>query len=1007
MRHRAMVDSVTRETAVIGETIKHYRILDKLGGGGMGVVYKAEDTKLKRIVALKFLKPGLTDDADTRTRFMHEAQAASALQHHHICTIHEIDQTPDGGMFICMDLYTGGTLKSRTDRAPLPTREAVEFATQLAEGLAKAHEAGIVHRDVKPANIAVTDDGMVKILDFGLAKLSDRTRVTQMGTTVGTVSYMSPEQARGEEVSPTADVWSLGVILYEMLTGRLPFNATHDAALIYKIVNEEYPPLTGIPMGIERIVDKALSKKSADRYQTAAEMVRDLHTTREELRTESSNRAQGDSAPDQKPSRKRIWIPAAIVTFAIFAFLLKPVFFPDTLVSAPRPIAVISFENNTGDPQYDYLRAVIPNLLITSLEQSNYLSVVTWERMHDLLKRSGRADVDLIDKETGFEVCRMDSIDTIVLGSFTRAGDVFVTDVKILDVHSKELLKSASARGNGVGSILESQIDDLGHEISRGVGLSERAIRAAAPQPIAAVTTESMTAYDYFLRGQSAYLKLYYADAAADLQKAVGLDSTFAVAWLYLARSQSRLRQKDDRNASFEKALALSATAPDKDRLYINALYASTVEEDFQKSHEYFGELTTKYPKEKHAYTLMGQNYQGWGKTVEAEEAYLKALELDPDFGSALNNLAYLYAREDENQKALLYFQRYIDVTPGEANPFDSMGELYFRMGDTPKAIEMYERAIAIKPDFGSQRPLAYIYSWQQRWDEALETIGDLERLSSSPGLRTGARFIIGYNLSYLGRWEEALAANAETRRGFQRMGYQWGVTGTKWNDAWVHYLAGDYQRFRECQREATELSVSMGRFTPWLKLVGDIATGLVDMKEGRLDDALKRLASIDSALAGVASMEPGREEMARYRVAMYRAELLIAEGSFDDAISACSEIPHVAFPTMGAEALFFYNNYVDRDVLARALVGKGMIDEAIAEYERLTLPDPESDDRRLIYPVFHYRLGVLYEGKSLKAKAADRYQRFLAFCGDADPRMTEVSDARRRLDALFETKSR
>ena len=994
---------------MIGETVKHYRILEKLGGGGMGVVYKAEDTKLKRIVALKFLKPGLTDDDDTRTRFIHEAQAASALQHHHICTIHEIDQTPDGEMFICMDFYAGGTLKARTERAPLPAQEAVEIATQIAEGLAKAHEAGIVHRDVKPANIAVTDDGMVKILDFGLAKLSDRTRVTQTGTTVGTVSYMSPEQARSEEVSPTADVWSLGVILYEMLTGRLPFAATHDAALIYKIINETYLPLTDAPVSLVAVVDKALSKNPADRYRTAAEMASDLETTREELRTSSGDRLQGVSGSRPPQSRnKRVWIGLAIAAVAAAVILvLKPLLFEDDLVSAPRPIAVISFENQTGDPQYDYLRDVIPNLLITSLEQSKYLSVVTWERMHDLLKQAGRTDVELIDKETGFEVCRMDNIDTIILGSFTRAGDVFVTDVKILDVHSKELLKSASARGDGVGSILESQIDDLGREISRGVGLSERAIRAAAPQPIASVLTESMTAYDYFLRGRSAYLKLYFVDATTDLEKAVELDSSFAVAWLYLARSLDRLRQLGARDAAFEKALALSASAPEKDRLFIAAQYANTVERDYEKSHEYFAELTSKYPKEKHAFVLMGQNFQDWQMPDEAEDAYFKALTLDPDFGSTLNDLAYLYARENKYQQALLYFQRYIDVTPGEANPFDSMGELYFRMGDAEKAIEMYERAIAIKRDFGSQRSLAYTYAWQQRWDDALETMRDFVRVSTSPGIKAGARLILAYYLSYTGRWEEALAASEEAGRGCRRMGFQRGVSSTKWIGSWIHFLAGDYQRARECRDEAEEIAVSIDVFTPWLALLVKLTTGVIDIREGRFDDATNRLSSIDSTLANIADTEPDREEMARYRVALYRAELLIAEGSFDKAISAGSEIPHVTIPTMNTDAMFHYNSYVDRDVLARALVGKGMIDDAIAEYEQLTTPDPDGDDRRLIYPVFHYRLGMLYEERGLKAKAADRYQRFLAFCGDADSRMTEVPDARRRLDALFQSDPR
>ena len=297
--------------------------------------------------------------------------------------------------------------------------------------------------------------------------------------------------------------------------------------------------------------------------------------------------------------------------------------------------------------------------------------------------------------------------------------------------------------------------------------------------------------------------------------------------------------------------------------------------------------------------------------------------------------------------------------------------------------------------------------AWQQQWDEALETTRDLIRASTSPGIKFGAGLILAFDLCYTGRLEEALAAAEEARQVCRRIGFQRGVSTTKWIDSWIHLQTGDYQRTRECRDEAREIAVSTGSFTPWLALLAESTTGMIDIREGRFDDAGKRLGPIDGALANIAETQPDSEEMARYRVALYRAELLIAEGSFDKAISACSEIPHVTIPTMNTEAMFHYNSYINRDMLARALVGKGMIDEAIAEYEKLTIPHPESDDRRLIYHVFHYRLGVLYEGKGLNAKAADRYQRFLAYCGDADPRMTEVPDARRRLDALFQTDPR
>ncbi len=265
---------------MIGTTISHYKILEKLGGGGMGVVYKAEDTLLKRPVALKFLPLTLGADPDSRERFTHEARAASALDHNNICTIHEIGHTGDGQLFISMAYYEGESLKDRIARGPLNAEEAVDIALQIARGLAKAHEHGILHRDIKPANIMLTKDGVAKIVDFGLAKLGGVTKITRTGSTLGTALYMSPEQARGDELDQRADLWSLGVTLYEMLTGTTPFRGEHEAAIMYSVLNEEPQGLRkgipGISPDIEAILARALSKNADSRYQSATEMIADL-----------------------------------------------------------------------------------------------------------------------------------------------------------------------------------------------------------------------------------------------------------------------------------------------------------------------------------------------------------------------------------------------------------------------------------------------------------------------------------------------------------------------------------------------------------------------------------------------------------------------------------------------------------------------------------------------------------------------------------------------------------
>jgi len=265
---------------MIGQIISHYKILDKLGAGGMCVVYCAEDLKLKRTVALKFLPPELTRDAGAIQRFIHEAQAASSLQHNNICTVHDIDETDDRQLFIVMDCYEGEPLKLRIAEGGMRIEEAVDIAIQVASGLLNAHEKGIVHRDIKPANIIITNDGVVKILDFGLAKLAGQSRLTKTGSTIGTAAYMSPEQAQGFEVDHRTDIWSLGVVLFEMLTGKLPFRGEHEAALLYSIVHEEPQAISTFRAEISRsvisVIERALQKDRSQRYQTVNELVSEL-----------------------------------------------------------------------------------------------------------------------------------------------------------------------------------------------------------------------------------------------------------------------------------------------------------------------------------------------------------------------------------------------------------------------------------------------------------------------------------------------------------------------------------------------------------------------------------------------------------------------------------------------------------------------------------------------------------------------------------------------------------
>jgi len=307
---------------MIGRTISHYKILEKLGQGGMGIVYKAEDTKLKRTVALKFLPSEITRDQEAKERFIKEAQAVSALQHHNICTIHEINETDEGQLFICIAYYSGETLKQKIERGPLKLEEGIDIAMQVAQGMAIAHEKGIIHRDVKPANLLISERNEVKILDFGLAKLAGQTRLTVTGTTIGTVAYMSPEQTQGLETDHRTDVWSLGVILYEMISGQRPFRGDYDQAVMYNIVNDDPEPLTGlrtgVPLELERITNKAIAKRPDDRYQNISELQVDLRVLRENLPHISESLKSWSTIPKRQQSFEwRRYIPWSITLILV------------------------------------------------------------------------------------------------------------------------------------------------------------------------------------------------------------------------------------------------------------------------------------------------------------------------------------------------------------------------------------------------------------------------------------------------------------------------------------------------------------------------------------------------------------------------------------------------------------------------------------------------------------------------------------------------------------------
>jgi serine/threonine-protein kinase len=472
---------------MIGKTVSHYKILEKLGEGGMGVVYKAQDTKLDRLVALKFLPPHLAADEQDKKRLIHEAKAASALDHQNICTIFEIDETPGSGLFISMALYEGSTIDTRIAQSPLRIEETLNIALQTADGLQAAHQKGIIHRDIKSSNIMVTSSGRVVLMDFGLARSGGMSKLTKTGSTVGTVPYMSPEQARGDKLDHRTDIWSFGMVLYEMITGRLPFKSDYNDAVIYSILNQDPEPVTalrtGVPMELERITKKCLEKDPSDRYQHAEEIIVDLRRVKTEFREEVS--------PQNFSKRTKLqwqnWHFVGAVAAFIIAVLLALYFIfyskPDS--AGRKSIAVLPFANFSEDKE-DYFSDGITEELINALSKLEGLHVAA--RTSSFAFKGKTEDIRKIGQQLG--------VATVLEGSVRKVGSTLRITAQLNNVADGYHLWS---------NTYERELKDVfavQDDITRNIVSELRIKLHEGERPVLSSRTTNAEAHDLYLRGR-------------------------------------------------------------------------------------------------------------------------------------------------------------------------------------------------------------------------------------------------------------------------------------------------------------------------------------------------------------------------------------------------------------------------------------------------------------------------------------------------------------------------
>jgi serine/threonine protein kinase/tetratricopeptide (TPR) repeat protein len=701
-----------------GTKLGRYEIRAKLGAGGMGEVYLAEDTRLHRKVALKILPANVASNRDRMGRFVLEAKAASALNHPNIITIYEIDET-DSGHFIVAEFIDGETLRERMRLAPMKLGEVIDVAVQTASALSAAHEAGIVHRDVKPDNIMLRRDGIVKVLDFGLAKLAEQTGThyvdsealtsapikTEPGVVMGTAIYMSPEQARGLQVDARSDIFSLGVLIYEMIAGRLPFPGSNTVDILAAILSDKEPPPLAryrqeAPAELERIVQKALAKQREERYQSAKDLLIDLRHLKKRLEIDAE---MVRTTPPEKfggPTSDRISSPAktappegdtqtapmtssaeyivsqvklhkrgVIITLGVLVLAMVVVSFWYLKRRSVAPltekdtIVLADFVNTTGDPVFD---GTLRQALVVQLEQSPFLNIFPDQRVREALRFMNRSPDERLTKQIAREMCERQGLKAFLTGSISSLGRHYVITLEATNAQTGDMIALQQVEAESKEQVL-SALGNAATELREKLGESLASIQKY-DAPISQATTSSLEALKVFSLGVEQQLKGKYLEAIPFFKRATEMDPQFALAYGQMASMYYNNRQNDLAAEASQKAFDLRDRVSERERLYISAGYYDNVTGESDKYLETLELWKSTYPRDASPYNNLAVKYNELGLFDKALEAAREAIRLNPSSASGYSLLAAAFVglnRFDEAKQTIGQAQaRKLETTP-------------------------------------------------------------------------------------------------------------------------------------------------------------------------------------------------------------------------------------------------------------------------------------------------------------------------------------------------------